>query len=47
MNFFKKGATLAFQHTVDSKQMLNLNNFLPMTGFELWTSGIGNDRSTN
>ena len=23
------------------------NNFLPMTGFELQTSGIGSDRSTN
>ena len=36
---------LSFQYTVDSKQMSN--NFLPMTGFEPRTSGIGNERSTN
>ena len=31
----------------DSKQMFNINKFLPMTGFEPRTSGIGSDRSTN
>ena len=36
---------LSFQYTVDSKKMFN--NFLPMTGFEPRTSGIGSDRSTN
>ena len=36
-----------FQYTVDSKQMLNLNNILLMTGFKPWTSGIGSNRSTN
>ena len=53
--FFKKnGPFLAsfslfssFQYTVDSKQMFNINKFLPMTGFEPRTSGIGSDRSTN
>ena len=35
----------SFQYTVDSKQMFN--NFLPMTGFEPRTSGIGSDLSTN
>ena len=35
----------SFQYTVDSNQMFN--NFLPMTGFEPRTSGIGSDRSTN
>ena len=35
----------SFQYTDDSKQMLY--NFLPMTGFEPWTSGIGSDRSSN
>ena len=29
------------KYTVDSKQMFNINKFLPMTGFELRTSGIG------
>ena len=24
----------SFQYTVDSKKMFNINNFLPMTGFE-------------
>ena len=38
---------LSFQHTADSKQMFNINNFLPMTGFELRTSGIGSNHSTN
>ena len=37
----------SFQNTVDSKQMFNINKFMPMTGFELWTSGIGSYRSTN
>ena len=38
----------SFQYTVDCKQMFNINNkFLPMTGFEPRTSGIGRDRSTN
>ena len=37
----------SFQYTVDSKQMFDINKFLPMTGFELQTSGIGSDRSTN
>ena len=36
-----------FQYTVDSKQMFYINKFLPMTGFEPRTSGIGSDRSTN
>ena len=37
----------SFQYTVDSIQMFNINKFLPMTGFELRTSGTGSDRSTN
>ena len=37
----------SFQYTVESKQMLNINNFFPMTGFEPQTSGIGSDHSTN
>ena len=37
----------SFQYTVDSKQMYNVNKFLPMTGFEPRTSGLGSDRSTN
>ena len=37
----------SFLHTVDSKQMFNINKFLPMTGFEPRTSGIRSDRSTN
>ena len=37
----------SFQYTVDSIQMFNINKFLPMTGFEPRTSGIGSDRSTN
>ena len=32
---------LSFQRTVDSKQMFNINKFLPITGFEPQTSGIG------
>ena len=36
---------LSFQYTVDS--MFNINSFLPMTGFELRTSGIGSNHSTN
>jgi len=34
----------SFQYTVD---MFNKNNFLPMTGFEPWTSSIRSYRSTN
>ena len=52
--FFKNGPFPAsfplfssFQYTVDSKQMFYINKFLPMTGFEPRTSGIGSDRSTN
>ena len=53
--FFKKNGPflasfslfLSFQYTVDSKQMFDINKFLPMTGFEPWISGIGSDRSTN
>ena len=37
----------SFQYTVDSKQMFNVNKYLPMIGFEPWTSCIGSDRSTN
>ena len=37
----------SFQYTVDSKQMFNINKFLPMTGFEPRTFGIGSNRSTN
>ena len=37
----------SFQNTVDSKQMFNINKFLPMTGFKPRTHGIGSDRSTN
>ena len=35
----------SFQYTVDSKQMFY--KFLPMTGFEPRTSGMGSKRSTN
>ena len=52
--FFKNGPFQAsfslfspFQYTVVSKQMFFINKFLPMTGFEPRTSGIGSDRSTN
>ena len=52
--FLKNGPFLAsfslfssFQYTVDSRQMFNINNFLPMTGFELRTSGIRCNCSTN
>ena len=38
---------LSFQYAVDSIQMFSVNKFLPMTGFEPRTSGIGSDRSTN
>ena len=38
---------LSFKYTVDSKQMFNINQFLPMTGFEPRTPGIGSNRSTN
>ena len=38
---------LSFLYTIDSKQMFNKNNFLPKTGFEPGTSGIGSDHSTN
>ena len=38
---------LSFQYTVDSIQMFNINKFLPMTGFEPRTSGIGSNCSTN
>ena len=37
----------SYQYTVDSNQMFDTNKFLPMTGFKLWTSGIGSDHSTN
>ena len=37
----------SFHYTVDSKQVFNINKFLPMTEFELQTSDIGRDRSTN
>ena len=37
----------SFQYTVDSKQMFDINKFLLMTGFELRTSGIGSNHSTN
>ena len=55
MFFFKKKWAIpglfffisSFQYTVDSKQMFNINKFLPMTGFEPRTSGIGSDCSTN
>ena len=52
--FLKKGPFPAFislfssfQYKVDSRQMFNTNKFLPMTGFELQTYGIGSNRSTN
>ena len=51
--FLKNGPFLAsflfssFQYTVDIIQMFDINKFLPMTGFEPRTSGIGSDRSTN
>ena len=38
---------LSFKYTVNSKQMFNIYNFLPMTGFELQTSDIVSNRSTN
>ena len=38
---------LSFQYTVDSKQMFDINKFLPMTGFKPRTSGIGSNHSTN
>ena len=37
----------SFLYTVDTKQMLNINKFLPLTGFEPRTSGIRSNRSTN
>ena len=38
----------SFQYTVDSKQNVQYTNeFLPMTGYEPQTFGIGSDRSTN
>ena len=37
----------SFQYTVDSKKMFNINKFLLMTGFEMRTSGIGSNLSTN
>ena len=49
--FFKMGPSRPHFHyfclfnIVDSKMFNTI--FLPMTGFELWTSGIGSDRSTN
>ena len=54
-NFFKKNGPIlasfslfsSFQYTVDSKQMFNINKFLPMTGFEPRTSGFRSNRSTN
>ena len=52
--FFKNGPFPAsfssfssFQYTIDSKQMFNINKFLPMTWYEPRTSGIGSNRSTN
>ena len=47
ITFFKMGHSRSFQYTVDSKQMFISNKFLPMTGFEPRTSGIGSDSSTN
>ena len=55
MFFFKKNEPFpasfslfsSYQYTVDIKLMFDINKFLPMTGFEPWTSGIGSDRSTN
>ena len=51
MFFFKNGPFpasfslfLSFQY---SKQMFNINKFLPMTGFESRTSCIGSNHSTN
>ena len=38
---------LSFRYTVDSIQMFNINNILPMTGFKLRTCGIWSDRPTN
>ena len=35
-----------FLNKVDSKQMVKIK-YLPMTGFELQTSGVISDRSTN
>ena len=49
--FFKMGPSRPHFHyfclfnIVDSKMFNTI--FLTMTGFELWTSGIGSDRSTN
>ena len=37
----------SFQYTVESKQMFNINKFVPITGFKQQTSGIGNNHSTN
>ena len=37
----------SFQYTVDNKQMFDINKFMPLTGFEMRTSGIGSDTSTN
>ena len=45
--FFLFSLFLSFQYTVDSKQMFNINKFLPMTGFEPRTSDIGSNCSTN
>ena len=38
---------LSFQYTVDRIKMIDINKFLPMTGFKPWTSGIRSNRSTN
>ena len=48
--FYKKWPGLFFLYfhlfnTVDNKQMFYKS--LPMTGFELWISGVEGDRSTN
>ena len=54
--FFKKWAIPGFfflyfrlfnTQLIDSKQMFNIYKVLPMTGFELQTSGFGSDHTTN
>ena len=50
-SFFKKWANpgIFFFIFVFSTQMTEhiQYKFLPMTGYEQWTSGVGSDRSTN
>ena len=57
-NFFKKMGhsrpLFLYFHLFNTQLTVNkcsiyiyINKFLPMTGFELWTSGIGSNRSTN